>query len=73
MTLKNKKNMVVSKCKLRSLIADQFLKYGNSQHAKNINEKLKNHSEHDKDAIKINKQQAINRDYLKVLLIKVLL
>ena len=46
-----------------------MLKYGNSQHAKNINEKLKSHSEHDKDAIKINKQQAINRDYLKVLLI----
>ena len=52
---------MVSKLKLKSLIrTDQFLKYENSKHVKNINEKLKNHSEHDKDAIKINKQQAIN-------------
>ena len=57
-----------SKLKLKTLIrTDQFLKYENSEHVKEINEKLKNHSEHKKEAIKINKQQVINiRDYLMV-------
>ena len=59
---------IVSKFKFQCLIrTDQFLKYGNSEHVKSINEKLKKHSEHDKDVIKINKQQAINiRDYFMV-------
>ena len=57
-----------SKLKLKTLIrTDQFLRYRNSELVKEINEKLRNHSEHNKDAIKINKQQVINiRDYLMV-------
>ena len=59
---------IVSKFKLQCLIrTDQFLKYGNSEHVQSINKKLKKYSEHDRDAIKINKQEAIYiRDYLMV-------
>ena len=46
---------------------NQFMKYGNSEHVKSINEKLKNDLDLGKDTIKVNKQQAINiRDYLMV-------
>ena len=59
---------VVSKLKYQNLITmDQFKKYGNSKHVKDINEKLKNDLDLGNDIIKINKQLAIDiRDYLMV-------
>ena len=56
---------IVSKFTLQcSIRTDQFLKYRNLEHIKGINEKLKKHSEHDRDAIKFNKQQAISNKRL---------
>ena len=59
---------VVSKLKYQNLITtDQFKKYGNSKHVKDINEKLKNDLDLGNNIIKINKQLAIDiRDYLMV-------
>ena len=58
----------MSKLKYQNLITtDQFKKYGNAKHVKDINEKLKNDLDLGNDIIKINKQLAIDiRDYLMV-------